>query len=198
MNAKTDNLGRLLVALALLTLGVGLSASAIDAQAMQCQFRGAADALEERPSPLDSVDIPLGEGSAKLCYGRPSARGRTIVGETDPYGQPWRMGANEPTTLHLPFTARLGTVDLDPGVYSLYAIPDADRWTIVVNANTNRWGIPINPQVRSADLGSFVVQTSETSGPVETLTFSFEGGGSSGALIYAWERTTFRIPIARR
>lgn len=198
MNVKTHNSGRPLAALAILTLGIVLTASPVDAQAMLCQFRGAPDALAERPSPLDSVDIRLGDSSAKLCYGRPSARGRTIVGEMDPYGQPWRMGANEPTTLHLPFAARVGTVDLDPGVYSLYAIPDAGRWTIVLNANTNRWGIPINPQVRSADVGNFVVQTSETASPVETLTFSFEGGGTSGALIYAWERTTFRIPIARR
>ena len=195
---KTEALGRPLITLALFTLGFATSASPIRAQAQSCQFRGAPEALEERPSPLDSVDIRLGDASAKLCYGRPSARGRTIVGETDPYGQPWRMGANEPTTLHVPFAARVGTVDLDPGTYSLYAIPDVGRWTIVLNANTNRWGIPINPQVRSADVGSFVVQTTETTSPVETLTFSFEGGGTSGALVYAWERTTFRIPIARR
>jgi len=164
-----------------------------------CQFRGAPDALPERPSPLDSVAIPLGGGEAKLCYGRPSSRGRTVVGSQDPYGVPWRFGANEPTTLHLPFPARIGEVDVDPGAYSLYAIPEADRWTIVVNGNTARWGIPISADVRTDDVGSFVVPATALPEHVETLEFSFEpSGASSGDLIYRWERTTLRIPIARR
>jgi hypothetical protein len=176
-------------------LAMGTEAAA---QVRTCQFRGAPDALAERPSPLDSVALPMGEPSAKLCYGRPSAHGRTVVGAVDPFGSPWRMGANEPTTLHLPWAASVGTVDVAPGSYSLYAIPEPEAWTIVVNGNTSRWGIPINPEVRRADIGSFIVPTSTLSEPVETLTFRFEGGGASGALVYAWERTTFRIPIARR
>ena len=166
--------------------------------AQECAFRGAPDALAERPSPLDSVTLRLGDGEAKLCYGRPSAAGRTVVGGMDPFGQPWRLGANEPTTLHLPFPATIGSVELAPGSYSLYAIPEAERWTIVVNANTQRWGIPISPEVRSADLGSFMVTPTSTADHVETLTFRFEGDGGRGELVYAWERTTLRIPIQRR
>lgn len=167
-------------------------------QSATCQFRGAPDALAERPSPLDSVDIRLGGASAKLCYGRPSAHGRTIVGGQDPYGSPWRLGANEPTTLHVPFPARVGSVDVDPGSYSLYAIPQDGLWTIVVNAITNRWGIPISPDIRRSDIGSFRVQTTRLDEHVEKMTFRFEGSGSSGSLVFAWERTSFRIPVARR
>ena len=94
-------------------------AGPVEAQDPTCQFRGAPEALADRPSPLDSVAIPLGDQVATLCYGRPSTRGRDMVGGLDPFGQPWRMGANEPTTLHLPFAARVGTVDLEPGSYSL-------------------------------------------------------------------------------
>ena len=124
--------------------------------------------------------------------------GRTIGGEMDPLGQPWRMGANEPTTIHLPFPARIGTVDLDPGSYSLYAIPAESEWTVVINSNTNRWGIPISPDVRAADVGSVVVRPGDPGSHVETLTFSFRGSGSSGTLTYAWERFTFDLPISRR
>ncbi len=180
------------VALALAALTPGTVA------AQECAFRGAPDALAERPSPLDSVMLRLGDAAAKLCYGRPSAAGRTVVGGLDPYGQPWRMGANEPTTLHLPFPATVGSVDLAPGSYSLYAIPESNRWTIVVNSSTQRWGIPISPEVRSADLGSFVVSPTSSADHVETMTFRFEGDGGQGDLVYAWERTTFRIPIRRR
>lgn len=178
---------------------VVLAPARVAAQSTTCQFRGAADALAERPSPLDSVQIRLGDGVAKLCYGRPSARGRTVIGAQDPFGAPWRLGANEPTTLHLPFPASIGGVAVGPGSYSLYAIPDARSWTIVVNGNTNRWGIPIGADVRAADIGSFTVPTSALAEHVETLELSFvPGSGTNGDIVFRWERTTFSIPIARR
>lgn len=179
-------------------LTLAIFAGPTEAQGPQCQFRGAPEALADRPSPLDSVEIQLGDQAAKLCYGRPSTRGRDMVGGVDPFGQPWRMGANEPTTLHLPFAARVGSVDLEPGSYSLYAIPGETEWTLIVNSNTNRWGIPISPDVRSSDVGSVVVRPQETAEHVETLTFTFEGSGSSGTLTFAWERTTFGVSIMRR
>ncbi len=191
MNHRTRRAGPALAGLALLV-------AAPSAAQTTCQFRGAPEALAERPSPLDSVEVRLGDASAKLCYGRPSARGRTMLGSEDPYGTPWRFGANEPTTLHLPFPASIGDVAVEPGSYSLYAIPDADSWTIVVNGNTNRWGIPISPDVRRADIGSFAVTPLPSDAHVETLTFRFEGSGARGALVFSWENTTFRIPIARR
>lgn len=174
--------------------------SDVAAQTRACVFRGAPDALAERPSPLDSLEFSLGDGaSAKLCYGRPSARDRTMVGGLDPFGSPWRLGANEPTTLHLPFPATIGDVPVDAGSYTLYAIPEDGPWTIIVNANTNRWGIPLSPDVRQSDLGSFVVPTSRLDEHVETMSFRFETeGATSGALVYEWERTTFRIPVTRR
>jgi hypothetical protein len=122
-----------------------------------------------------------------------------MIGGQVPYETPWEMGANEPTTLHLPFPARVGTVDLQPGSYSLYAIPGQDEWTIVVNGNPNRWGVPISAEVRAADLGSFSVTPQVSARPVETLSFTFRPNGpASGALVYAWERLTFSIPVIRR
>lgn len=169
------------------------------AQAATCQFRGTRDALLERPSPLDSVLVTLGEMEAKLCYGRPSTDGLAMIGGEHPFGQPWEMGANEPTTLHLPFPARVGSVDLEPGSYSLYAIPGERDWTIVVNGNPDRWGVPISADVRAADLGSFTVPAESSATPVETLTFSFRAAGeSAGTLVYAWEGIRVSIPLELR
>lgn len=173
--------------------------TAVMAQPGPCYFRGTPQALAERPSPLDSVAFELGDERALLCYGRPSTRGRSIVGDQDPYGAPWRLGANEPTTLHLPFPASIGGVEVGAGDYSLYAIPEESSWTIVVNANTTRWGIPIDADVRASDLGSFTVPVSRLDNHVETLEFVFETRDMDrGDLVYRWERTTFRIPIERR
>lgn len=177
------------------------AATAVDAasQTPPCSFRGAPDALQERPSPLDSVLVPLGDAEAKLCYGRPAAGGVARVGAEFPYGSPWQMGANEPTTLHLPVPARLGNVDLEPGSYSLYAIPEPSGWTIVVNGNPDRWGVPIGAEVRASDIGSFPSTPSDLDEYVDRLTFSFQSSGdASGRLIYAWERTALMIPLSRR
>lgn len=151
-----------------------------------------------RPSPLDSVLIDIGGASAKLCYGRPSARERVMVGGIDPFDTPWRMGANEPTTLHLGFAATVGGIDLEPGSYAIFAIPTEGAWTIVVNGNPDRWGIPITDEVREADIGSFEVTPSELEEHVETLTFSFEASDGGGDLVFAFENRTFAIPIRAR
>jgi hypothetical protein len=169
------------------------------AQVPACQFRGAPDALHDRPSPPDSVTFRLGDGEAKVCYGRPAAGGAPRVGVEFPYGAPWQMGANEPTTLHVDFPARVGSVSLEPGSYSLYAIPEAGAWTVVVNANPSRWGLPIDADVRAADIGSFALAASTLSEYVDRLTFRFEAtGAGEGSLIYSWERTALTIPLAHR
>jgi hypothetical protein len=170
----------------------------VHAQDNACQFRGAAEALAERPSPLDSVVVRLGGADAKLCYGRPSALGRVVIGGEHPYGSPWEMGANEPTTLHLPFPASIGPVAVGPGSYSLYAIPGAAEWTIVVNGNPDRWGVPLSAEVRASDIGSFTVRPSERGERLDRLTFRFEPAGDAGVLVYEWEGVALSIPIARR
>ena len=176
-----------------------LAPLAIVGQVPACQFRGAPDALRERPSPPDSVMFRLGDGEAKLCYGRPAAGGAPKVGGEFPFGAPWQMGANEPTTLHVDFPARIGSVDLEPGSYSLYAIPEAGLWTLVVNANPSRWGLPIDADVRAADLGSFALAPSSLAEHVDRLTFRFEAtDAAAGFLVYTWERTALDIPLAHR
>lgn len=185
---------------ATLALLVGMaSPCVVAAQTPACVFRGAPSALAERPSPLDSVLMRLGDREAKLCYGRPAAGGVTRVGDEFPFGSPWQMGANEPTTLHLPFPATLGTVDIPAGSYSLYAIPEADAWTIVVNGNPDRWGVPIGAEVRAGDIGSFSTPTRRLPQQVDRLTFRFRGTApDAGVLLFEWERTGLSIPLARR
>ncbi len=124
-----------------------------------------------------------------------------MVGGQDPFGHPWRMGANEPTTLHLPFSATIGGVAVDPGAYRIYAIPTEESWTVVVNGNVDRtsWGIPINDKVRAGDIGQFEVEPGHLDEFVDTLTFTFDRQTDQrGELVYKWEDRTFRIPIVRR
>ena len=163
-----------------------------------CWIRGPADKLTERPSPLDSIAVQLGGGTLKVCYGRPSARGRKVMGDLVPFDQPWRLGANEATSINVPFAAEIAGVRVQPGTYTLYVIPGASKWQIVVNRGVQRWGVPIDKDVRAADVGAGTVNTESLGAPVETLTLKFAPATGNGTeLVFEWEKTRVRIPIRR-
>jgi hypothetical protein len=182
-------------ALALTLLGVATAS----VQAQECYLaRGDMEAAAQRPSPLGETAITLGGEEAKVCYGRPSAKGRVVMGELVPFGEPWRMGANEATALYLPFAAVVGGVELEPGSYSLYAIPGDSEWKIFLNGNVQRWGIPIDDTVTAANVGSITRPVGATDGPVEQLTFRWDPHGANmGYLVMEWENTRVEIPIQK-
>src|SRR5215210_6077605 len=97
--------------------------------------------LEERKSPLDSLTFTLSSHPVKVCYGRPSSRGRGVLGGPDiPYGKLWRTGANEPTIFFAPAALRVAGIAVPPGVYSLYTVPGKGEWQIIVNRSISQWG----------------------------------------------------------
>lgn len=167
------------------------------AQEMSCYLaRGTMDEAAQRPSPLGHTMFTLGGEEAMICYGRPSANGRAVMGELVPFGQPWRLGANEATAIHLPVAAEIGGVDMEPGVYSIYAVPGAEEWTFFLNSNYERWGIPINADVKATDVGSFTRPAESTDEMVEQLTFRWDSHGAGmGHLVMEWENTRVEIPV---
>ncbi len=162
-------------------------------EALACYIaRGSLAEAQERPSPLTQTRFSVGDTEALLCYGAPSARGRDIMGGLVVHGQLERIGANEPTTLHVDGNASVGGVQVGPGSYSIYAIPGADEWEIFVNPNWERWGIPIDDGVRSTEIGSFTATPEATDEFVETLRYRWE----NGELLLEWENTRVRIPVS--
>ncbi|MGH7577793.1 MAG: DUF2911 domain-containing protein [Longimicrobiales bacterium] len=165
------------------------------AGALACTWTDAGAELTGRASPPDSTEVQLGDGVAKVCYSAPSMRGRQIFGGLEPWGEPWRLGANEPTTLHVTVPAEIGTVTVEPGSYSLYAIPGETEWTIVVNRAVDRWGIPIDESVRSQDVGSFTVAPSATD-PIERLLINLAPADAGAAeMVVGWENTRLTFPV---
>ena len=146
---------------------------------------------EGRQSPLQELRFASGGGDALLCYGAPSARGRDIMGGLVPFGEPWRLGANEPTTLHLSAATSVGGVAIEAGSYSLYATPGESEWEFHLNSNFERWGIPIDDDVRASEVGSFNATPSATAEMVEMMTFEHV----DGALRLSWENTQIDIPL---
>ena len=178
-------------------LGVG---GGSQVAAAQCWIRGTPSPqdLAGRPSPLDSVEVRIGGQAVKVCYGRPSARGRTMVGGVNPFDQPWRLGANEATSIHLPFAADIAGVRVEPGSYSIYAIPGTTEWQIVVNRIAQRWGVPIDSRIRAEDVGTGAVGTEPLNESVEQFTIRMAPpSGNATELIVEWEKTRVRIPVRK-
>lgn len=164
-----------------------------------CWIRGDRERVPHRASPKDSTSVSLEAGTVKVCYSRPQRRGREIYGGLVPFDRPWRLGADEATSIHLPFPATVAGVEVEPGGYSLYVVPGQREWQVVVNGEPRRWGIPINEAVRSGDVGSGTVPVEKTEEPVEMLTLTLRRTSDrAAALDVVWENTRVRVPIVAR
>jgi len=151
-----------------------------------------------RKSPLDSLTFTVGNKPVKLCYGRPSSRGRVMVGGAAvPFGKLWRTGANEPTIFYTAAPITVAGIKVGPGVYSLYSVPGATRWEIIVNRSISQWGEESNytPQVRAKEAGRATVKSEALAEPIESFTIRAEPGTNGATLILEWEKTRLRIPL---
>lgn len=156
-----------------------------------------------RASPYDSVAIASGSLQAKLCYGRPSMKGRAIFAAEGlaPYGKLWRTGANEPTIVHLASASTIAGVEVEPGSYSIYTIPGAGEWTVIVNRSISQWGheSQYNAAVEAQEVGRATVTAEALGEAVEQFTIRAEAAGEGKAdLLLEWERTRVRIPVAAK
>ena len=144
-------------------------------------------------SPRDSVKTVFAGKTVAVNYGRPSARGRKIIGGVVPYNQIWRTGANEATTFTTEVDLLLGGVTIPRGTYSLYTVPSRISWQLVVNKEVGQSGLVYHKQL---DLARVKLQKARLKDYVERLTISIEKVSSnSGALKLAWERTALTIPF---
>ena len=161
-----------------------------------CWVRGSRAGLAGRPSALDSTSVALRDGEVKVCYGAPKKNGRQIAGGLIPYGQPWRLGANEATVVYMPAKGTIAGVAVEPGWYSLYTIASQNEWKVFVNSATQRWGVPISDDIRATDVGSGTVRVETADTPEEALKLNLASTGANAATLTAqWDQTRVRIPI---
>lgn len=95
---------------------------------------------EARSSPNAMVGQTMGTTLIEVGYSRPSVRDREIFGELVPFGEVWRTGANEATTITFSDDVMVEGEMLAAGTYSLYTIPGAESWTLIFNNTAQQWG----------------------------------------------------------
>jgi hypothetical protein len=150
-----------------------------------------------RKSPMAVARTTLAGTYIKIVYGAPSKRGRIVFGALEPFGQVWRLGANETTELTTTAAIDFGGVPLSAGTYSLFAIPEPDKWTIIVNTGLGQWGAYDYDE--SLDVARFSLATNSTLKTYEALSIWFdEASGPSTKLRFAWDQTEVVVPITTR
>lgn len=87
-----------------------------------------------------SVTQRIGTTDITIDYHRPGVKGRTIWGGLVPYDTPWRMGANQATTIEVSDPVTIDGKEVPAGKYSFFAIPGRDAWTLILNKDPNQWG----------------------------------------------------------
>lgn len=147
-----------------------------------------------RPSPGASVSQKVGTARIAVEYHRPAVKGRKIWGELVPYGQAWRLGANDATTLEISHDAKVAGKDLPAGKYALFAIPTEKAWTLVVNKKWKQWGA----YFRDPKEDAFTFEVTPEAAPMaEWMEFRIQPASPSEARVsLAWEKLQVSFPVS--
>jgi hypothetical protein len=159
-----------------------------------CAFLlGSALAQGQRASPHETIELLLNGKKVTISYGRPSMKGRKIMGGLVPYGQVWRTGADEATKLTTEVDLMIGTLLVPKGTYALFTLPTEQGWKLIVNKKADQWGA--FSYTSQDDLGRVDMKVGKTAKPVEQFTMSLTKAGAGGLLKLEWENTSASVAI---
>jgi len=137
----------------------------------------------------------IGITDITINYHRPLVKGRTIWGKVVPYGEVWRAGANENTTIKFSDPVTIEGQPLAAGVYGLHMIPKENEWTVIFSKDHNAWG---SFTYKEADDALRVTVKPQTSDMREALTYDFDDVKTDSAVAtLRWEKVAvpFKIDI---
>jgi hypothetical protein len=144
-------------------------------------------------SPPASTSITIAGKRIRVDYYAPSMHGRKIMGALVPFDAVWATGANYATVLRTDADLQLGALKLPQGVHSIWTIPSAKEWTLILN---NQTGISHLNYDASQDFGRTKMTIKQLTEPVETLKIDLRSdGGNQGTLAVMWETTEASIPF---
>jgi hypothetical protein len=145
-------------------------------------------------SPAEQASVSLNGKTLTVYYCAPSLRGRHVGDQLAPYGKEWRTGANTSTTLKTDTDLMIGNQKVPAGTYTLYSVPSASEWTLIINKQVGQWGTVYD---QSKDLARIPMMKGPTpSSPVETFKIYFDNtSGNQTQLHLAWENTDEYVEV---
>ncbi|MDH5397475.1 MAG: DUF2911 domain-containing protein [Cyclobacteriaceae bacterium] len=151
------------------------------------------EAVKPRPSPTAIVTMKYENSYVKITYCQPHKKDREIFGSLVPYGKVWRTGANEATEITVTQDITIGGNPLSAGTYSIFTIPDVEKWTIIINGGLGLWGDYNYSE--ELDVMRFEVPVSKTEKIWEAFTIAFEQKNNLADLVMLWDDTRVSIPL---
>lgn len=146
-------------------------------------------------SPRHAYRVNVGGANLWVDYSRPAKRGRPVWGRLVPWGEVWRLGANDATHLAVDRRVMIGDLALQPGTYTLFLLPTADAWTLIVNGGTGISGLERDS---TKDVGRVPLTLESMERPAEQLTIDVVPSRDGGRLVVAWDQTrgsaAIRVP----
>jgi hypothetical protein len=147
-------------------------------------------------SPMDVAAYPNDYKDAakiaKVTYSRPQLKGRSID-ELAPSGKVWRTGANEATEITFYKDVNLGQSKIKAGTYTLYAIPEKDSYTIIINKELNVWGSYSYKEAN--DIARLKVPVTEGKESIEALSMVFTKADKGIVLNMGWDKMRIAVPF---
>ncbi|WP_435354985.1 DUF2911 domain-containing protein [Emticicia sp. SJ17W-69] len=147
-----------------------------------------------RNSPIVIANLKTAENNYVKCtYGQPLKKGRIIFGELVPYGKLWRTGANEATEITFTTNIQIGENALPAGTYTLFSIPDKEKWTIILNSELGQWGdFTYNA---SNNVLTYEASISKNTDIYEGFTIQFEDKNGGFNMYLLWDDIKVNVPI---
>ncbi len=169
-------------------------ATKLSVLAALCLLVAIAVAQGNRKSPHETIETTINGKKVTITYGRPYLKGRKAVGgELVPFGQVWRTGADEATILTTETDLMIGSLAVPAGSYSLFTLPSASGWKLIVNKTDKQWGAFKYDEKQ--DLGRVDMKVGKTAAPVEQFTITLPKAGKGGALKLEWENTSASVDL---
>ena len=148
----------------------------------------------QRPtSPLANSSVTVAGHKIDVEYYAPSMRGRKIMGGLVPFNEVWCTGANWATKITFDADLQMGDLKLPKGSYSIWTLPTARDWTLIINKETGQFHLNYNPKL---DFGRTKMNVKTLPSPVETFRIDLRSeGANKGTLALVWETTEASIPF---
>ncbi|MEO8201822.1 MAG: DUF2911 domain-containing protein, partial [Gemmatimonadota bacterium] len=141
----------------------------------------------------DTLRATIGAASFRVDYGRPLARGRTLLGDVISYDRVWRTGANAATQFTTSAPITVGGIRLAAGTYTLWTLPTRNGVSLIVNRQVGQWGTEYGP---ANDIGRTPLVSSAPTAPVEKFTISIEPRDAhAGVIAFSWGPFRWTAPV---
>ena len=105
------------------------------------------------------------------------------------------MGANEATTFVTSSDVTVGGTKVPAGSYTLFAVPNADGWKLVISKKTGEWGTKYAGP--DSDLTRVDMKTSALPSAMENFTITFDKSGAGCTMRVEWEKTSASVDITK-